>query len=273
MDGDLITKQEVKIKNSTIMAIKLEKGQRINLEKDSGAKLTRFMVGCNWGALKTGRKIEVVDSEGFLGFGRKTHLTDEEVDLDIDLSCVMVNANGQLVDTLYSPLYNGRIYPNNFSKLYPGLPKGDDWSKDRSMFHTPDDTEGDKGGDDGLDNEIVTVDLTKVNSDIDQIFFFMDIFSPKGVDFKKVPYAAIRMCEYEGSQTDVRRVTNVFAQYDVAKEEQFAGKNALILGKLYRRNGEWKFAAIGDAFDHSDGNLPNSNLCLTIKKILNSYTK
>jgi len=94
------------------MAIKLEKGQRINLEKDSGAKLTRFMVGCNWGALKTGRKIEVVDSEGFLGFGRKTHLADEEVDLDIDLSCVMVDANGQLVDTLYSPLYNGRIYPN-----------------------------------------------------------------------------------------------------------------------------------------------------------------
>lgn len=141
------------------------------------------------------------------------------------------------------------------------------------MYHTPDDTEGDKGGDDGLDNEIVTVDLTKVNPDIDQIFFFIDIFSPKGVDFKKVPYANIRMCEYEGSQTDVRRVTNIFAQYDVAKEEQFASKNALILGKLYRRNGEWKFAAIGDAFDHSDGILPNSNLCITIKKILNTYTK
>lgn len=255
------------------MAIKLEKGQRINLEKGSGAKLTRFMVGCNWGALKTGRKIEVVDSEGFLGFGRKTHWVDEEVDLDIDLSCIMVDANGQLVDTLYSPLYNGRIYPSNFSKLFPRLPKGSDWSKDRSMYHTPDDTEGDKGGDDGLDNEIVTVDLTKVNSNIDQIFFFMDIFSPKGADFKKVPYAAIRMCEYEGTQTDVKRVTNVFAQYDVAKEDQFVGKNALILGKLYRRNGEWKFAAIGDAFDHSDGSLPNSNLCLTIKKILKSYTK
>ena len=33
------------------MAIKLEKGQRINLEKESGAKLTNFCVGCNWGAL------------------------------------------------------------------------------------------------------------------------------------------------------------------------------------------------------------------------------
>lgn len=33
------------------MAIKLEKGQRINLEKETGAKLTNFCVGCNWGAI------------------------------------------------------------------------------------------------------------------------------------------------------------------------------------------------------------------------------
>ncbi len=255
------------------MAIRLEKGQRINLEKETGAKLTKFMVGCNWGALKTGRRVEVVDKEGIFGFGRKTHFEDEEIDLDIDLSCVMVNSSGQLVDALYSPLYNGKIYPNIFSKILPGLPMGADWSKDKSMYHTPDDTEGDKGGDDGLDNEIITVDLTKVSPNIEQIFFFLDIFEPKGIDFNKVPYAAIRMCEYEGTQTNVKRVTNVFASYDVAKEDQFADKNALILGKLYRRNGDWKFAAIGDAFNNSDGVMINSNLSLTIKKILNTYTK
>ena len=255
------------------MAIRLEKGQRINLEKSNGSKLTKFMVGCNWGALTTGRKIEVVVKEGFLGFGRETKWVDEEVDLDLDLSCLMVDANGQLVDTLYSPLYNGKIYPANFSKVIAGLPMGSDWSKDHSMYHTPDDTEGDKGGDDGLDNEIVTVDLEKVNPNVEQIFFFLDIFSPQGVDFLKIPYAAIRMCEYEGTQTEVRRVTNEFAQYDVAKEQNFSGKNSLILGKLYRRNGEWKFAAIGDAFNHSDGKLPNSNIALTIQKILTSYAK
>ncbi|MFK2703289.1 hypothetical protein ACIXT3_07085 [Bacteroides fragilis] len=46
------------------MAIRLEKGQRINLEKDNGAKLTNFCVGCNWGAI-------VVEKTGFLGFGTK----------------------------------------------------------------------------------------------------------------------------------------------------------------------------------------------------------
>ena len=256
-----------------INLVKLEKGQRINLEKSNGSKLTKFFVGCNWGALKTGRKVEVVDSEGFLGFGRKTHYEDEEVDLDLDLSCVMTDAMGNLVDTLYSPLYNGKIYPNIFRKQLATLPLGADWSKDRAMYHTPDDTEGDKGGDDGLDNEIVTVDLTKVDQRIEQIFFFLNIFKPQRIDFLKIPYAAIRMCEYDGTQKDINKVTNVFAEYDVAKDSQFAGKNSLIMGKLYRHNGEWKFAAIGDAFDDSDGSLPNSNLCLTIKRILSSYAK
>lgn len=58
-----------------------------------------------------------------------------------------------------------------------------------------------------------------------------------------------------------------FAQYDVAKENQFMGKNALIMGKLYRRNGDWKFAAIGDAFDDQN------DLRQTVKRILTSYSK
>lgn len=33
------------------MAIRLEKGQRINLEKGNGSKLTNICVGVNWGAI------------------------------------------------------------------------------------------------------------------------------------------------------------------------------------------------------------------------------
>lgn len=227
------------------MAIRLEKGQRINLEKESGAKLTQFCVGCNWGAI-------VIEKPGFLGFGTKK----EELDVDVDLSCVMTDANGRLVDTLYSPLYNPKMFQN------VGLPVGKDWSNDHSMYHSPDDTEGDKGGDDGLDNEIITVDLNQVNPNISQIFFFLNIYSPRGIDFLKIPYAAIRM--FEGTP---QKVNSVFAQYDVAKGPQFAGKDALIMGKLYRRGGEWKFAAIGDAF--SD----NNDLRNTVKRILNNYAK
>lgn len=168
----------------------------------------------------------------------------------------MTDTKGLLVDTLYSPLYKKEFFQA------AGLPIGKDWSSDKSMYHTPDDTEGDKGGDDGLDNEIITVDLTKVNPTIDQIFFFLNIYQPRNIDFQKIPYVAIRM--YEGTP---EKVKSVFAQYDVAKENQFVGKNALIMGKLYRRNGDWKFAAIGDAFDDQN------DLRQTVKRILTSYSK
>ena len=227
------------------MAIRLEKGQRINLEKDNGAKLTSFCVGCNWGAI-------IVENTGFLGFGTK----NEVLDVDVDLSCVMTDSNGKLVDALYSPLYKKEFFQA------AGLPIGKDWSADKSMYHTPDDTEGDKGGDDGLDNEIITVDLTKVNPVIDQIFFFLNIYQPRNIDFQRIPYVAIRM--YEGTP---KKVKSIFAQYDVAKENQFMGKNALIMGKLYRRNGDWKFAAIGDAFDDQN------DIRQTVKRILTSYSK
>ena len=76
------------------MAIKLEKGQRINLEKESGAKLTNFCVGCNWGAIEVSKMKEIVVNEGFLGFGRKTEMrpVKEEIDVDID-SCLILMGN------------------------------------------------------------------------------------------------------------------------------------------------------------------------------------
>lgn len=219
------------------MAIRLEKGQRINLEKNNGSKLNDFCVGCNWGA--------IVTKGGFLGLGKNVK------DVDLDLSCVMLDANGRLVDHIYSPLYR-----REFLARY-GMPMGKVDSMDRALHHSGDDLKGDQGGDDGLDNEIITVDLSRVSPQVEQIFFFLNNCGQE--DFSQIPYASIRM--YEGTPT---RVKEVFAQYDVAAEPRYAGMTALIMGKLYRRNGEWKFSAIGDAY-------PDTNLCETIKRIVTNY--
>lgn len=221
------------------MAIRLEKGQRINLEKSNGSKLTSFCVGCNWGA--------IVTSGGFLGFGKSTH------DVDLDLSCVMFDANGQIVDHIYSPLYK-----QEFLGRY-GMPPGKVDSNEYALHHSGDDLKGDLNGDDGLDNEIITVDLSRVNPVVDQIFFFLNNCGKE--DFSQIPYASIRM--YEGTP---ERVKEVFASYDVAAEPQYKGMTALIMGKLYRRNGEWKFSAIGDAY-------PDANICETIRRIATNYAK
>ena len=218
------------------MAIRLEKGQRINLEKNNGAKLTQFCVSCNWGS---------IIKNGFLGLGNSVQ------DVDLDLSCVMLDANGNLCDHIYSPLYR-----KEFLDQY-GMPPGKVDSNDRALHHSGDDLKGDQDGDDGLDNEIITVDLNKISSSVEQIFFFLNNCGKE--DFSQIPYASIRM--YEGTPEWVKEI---FAQYDVAAESQYQGKTALIMGKLYRRGGEWKFSAIGDAY-------PDGNLCETIKRIITNY--
>ena len=78
-------------------------------------------------------------------------------------------------------------------------------------------------------------------------------------DFSRIPYASIRM--YEGTP---QKVEHVYAQYDVAAIPQYKGKKALVMGKLYRSGNQWRFAAIGDAYE-------DNNLCETIARITHTY--
>lgn len=225
------------------MAINLSKGQKIDLRKSTGEQLTNFCVGVNWGAIETVKK-------GF--FGSKKVVED----VDLDLSCVMTNANGDLVDWIYSPDYNAFLQKNNY-------PLGKLTSKDGALRHSGDDRQGDVGGDDGLDNEVITVDLTRVSPDVDKIFFFINIYLNQGqkFDFSHIPFAKIRM--YEGTSS---RVNTVHSTFDMVTDTSYAGKGAIILAKLYKRNNEWKFDAIGEP--------TNDRIFLeTIQNIIKSYAK
>jgi tellurium resistance protein TerZ len=200
------------------MAINLTKGQRIDLRKDNGSTLTNFCVGVNWGGIET---------KGFFGLSKNVQK------VDLDLSCLLLNANGEPCDHIYSPLYRVDV----LQKF--GLPAGKLATSDGAMRHSGDDLAGDSGGDDGLDNEIVTVDLSRISPDAMQIFFFINNAGQE--DFSQIPYAKIRM--YEGTP---KQVKEVFATYNIAAEPQFAGRKSMILGKLYKKGDEWKFNAIGD---------------------------
>ncbi|MCB1089087.1 MAG: TerD family protein [Verrucomicrobiae bacterium] len=205
------------------MAINLQKGQRIDLRKSSGDTLTDFCVGVNWGG---------IESKGFLGLTKKVQ------DVDLDLSALLLDDQGAPFDHIYSPLYNPKILEQF------GLPPGKLTAANDALRHTGDDRAGDSGGDDGLDNEVITVDLRRIPSNIGQIFFFLNNCGEE--DFSMIPYAKIRM--FEGTPT---RVKEVFASYNVAAEPRFKGKQALILGRLYRKGAEWKFNAIGDPTEDS----------------------
>lgn len=233
------------------MAINLQKGQRVNLAKENGKEIREFCVGCNWGMIPTGKMLTKVIKPGILGFGRKTEKYPELKNVDLDLSCIMLDDNKDMVDYIYSPMYRKEWLASYH------LPKGKLFSKDGALNHSGDDLEGDANGDDGLDNEIITVNLLKVRKNIQEIFFFLNNVGSE--DFSQIPYASIRM--YEGTP---QKVEEVYAQYDVAAIPQYKGKKALIMGKLYRSKNQWKFAAIGDAYE-------DKNLCETIARITHSY--
>jgi len=218
------------------MAINLVKGQRIDLRKTSGATLTQFCVGVNWGAIET---------KAFFGLSKTV------TNVDLDLSCILVDANKSLCDHIYSPLYK----PSVLQQF--GLPNGQVQTSDGALRHSGDDLTGDTGGDDGLDNEIITVNLPALNPNVTQIFFFINNVGKE--DFSQIPYAKIRM--YEGTPTSVKEV---FASFNVSAEPQYAGRRAMILGKLYKKDNEWKFNAIGDATE-------DVFLGQTIHRIAKSY--
>ena len=225
------------------MAITLTKGQKIDLRKDSGEALTNFCVGVNWGAIETVKK-------GL--FGNKKVIED----VDLDLSCILTDAAGNLVDYIYSPAYNAFLQRNN-------LPLGKLITNDGALKHSGDDRKGDTDGDDNLDNEIITIDLNKVQSSVERIFFFINIYLSQGqnFDFSQIPYAKIRM--YEGTST---KVVKVHSSFDIATNSTFANKRALIMGKLYKRNDDWKFDAMGDATD-------DKIFLDTIQTILKTYAR
>jgi len=220
------------------MAIQLSKGQKINLEKTSGERLEQFCVKVSWGAIKTVKK-------GLL----QTKTIVEDVDLD--LSCIMVDRNGKTIDWLYSPDYNGWLKKND-------LPLGKLDTFDNALHHSGDER-GQGGGDDF--SEVVTVDLKKIDSNVEKIFFFLNIYlnEDQSFDFSHIPFARIQM--YEGTAS---RIVNEHMAFDVSTNSDYQGKRAMIMGKLYLKDQNWKFDAIGDAVD-------DRIFMETIQRILKSY--
>ncbi|QXU42911.1 TerD family protein [Pedobacter sp. D749] len=185
------------------MAINLQKGQRISLEKSNGSKLQNVCVGINWGA---------IEKKGLFGFGSSKEA------VDLDGSCALYNENKQLLEVVY------------FGNLK---------SKNGSVKHSGDDLTGDMGGDDGLDNEIITLDFSQLDANVNYVAFVLNSF--RGHDFGTIPFASIRI--YEGT---TKRVNEVFAKFDIANGANFAGHVSMVMGVFYKKNGEWKFNAIGE---------------------------
>ena len=93
------------------MAVNLQKGQKISLEKEAGGTLTSVVMGLGW---------DVAKKKGLFGFGR-------EQSIDLDASCIIFDDNNNPIDLVY------------FGQLA---------SRDGSVQHSGDNRTGEGDGDD-----------------------------------------------------------------------------------------------------------------------------
>jgi tellurium resistance protein TerD len=108
-------------------------------------------------------------------------------------------------------------------------------SPDNALKHTGDDPTG--GNSAAGDDETIEVDLNKVNPDITEILFVVTIHDAiqRKQNFGQVKDSYIRIVDND-SGVEV-------AKYELG--EDFSIETAVEFGRLYLRNGKWKFEASG----------------------------
>jgi stress response protein SCP2 len=167
--------------------------------------------------LKKGQKITLASSNG-------GQLTSVNVCLgwdvlnqacDLDASAFMLGADGRVI--------------------------GDDWfvfygqtnSPDGSIHHS-----GDSTGEGSGDDEIITINLQQVSNSVQKIAFVVTIDEAlnKGLNFSMVQNAYVRVVDNSTNQELSRFLLT----------EYYSNVTSMVVGELYRRNGEWKFNAVGD---------------------------
>lgn len=177
------------------MGISLQKGQKISLTKEAGGALAKVVMGLGWDAVK--KKPGLM---GMFGGGGG--------EIDLDASCLMFDAQGQLVDTVW------------FRQLK---------SQDGCIEHTGDNRTGAGDGDD----EQIIVDLSRVPPQVKSLVFTVNSFT--GQTFDKVANAYCRIVDASKNAE--------LARYDLSVQ---GGHTAQIMAKVYRHNDEWKMHAIGE---------------------------
>ncbi len=89
------------------------------------------------------------------------------------------------------------------------------------------------------DDEKIKVDLSAVPSDVNEMVICVNIFEAPlraNQNFGQVKNAFVRILNAE-TQEELKR-------FDLS--EDYSAFNAMVMGKIYRHEGEWKFQAIGE---------------------------
>lgn len=151
-----------------------------------------------------------------VGLGWDPNKFDGGSDFDLDASVFLCGASGKVEKDSNFVFYNNTTAPG--------------------VVHTGDNRTGDGDGDD----ETINIDLNAVEANVDKIAFTctIDKADERKQNFGMVNNSYIRIMDAKTGTELVR--------YDLG--EDFSIETAIVVGELYRHNGEWKFNAVGSGF-------------------------
>ena len=165
--------------------------------------------------LEKGQRVNVEIKKFTIGLGWDTNNSSTGVDFDLDASAFILGENKKLLSDDYFVFYNQLTSP------------------DGSVQHTGDNLTGEGEGDD----ESIRIDLNKITPEACEICFVVTIHKAdeRRQNFGQVHNSFIRIYNTETNEEILK--------YEL--EEDFSIETAVEFGRLYKRNGAWKFEAIG----------------------------
>ncbi|MFB9759165.1 MULTISPECIES: TerD family protein [Bacillaceae] len=174
-------------------------------------------------SLSKGQKVDLTKTNPGLtnivvGLGWDVNKYDGGQDFDLDSSVFLLNVNGKCASENDFVFYNNTKGANG------------------AVEHTGDNRTGVGEGDD----EQIMINLPAVPDSIQKIAFTITIHEAeaRNQNFGQVSNSYVRILN-EASGTELIR-------YDLG--EDFSIETAVVVGELYRHNGEWKFNAIGSGY-------------------------
>lgn len=188
------------------MGVNLKKGEKVSLAKQQTNYDEFIVVGCGWDQANTG---------GW--FGNRNNV-------DIDLSVICLGSNGKIVN------------PNNVNDsivFYGNLqhPSG-------AIVHTGDNQTGEGQGYD----EAIGIWLNRVPMYINSMVFILNIFDA----YRKRQHFGMIKNAFASVFTSTKQL---LCHYELTEDFRNSSlmnnKEGLIVGEIYRKDGEWKFNAIG----------------------------
>ncbi|WP_042345160.1 TerD family protein [Bacillus massiliigorillae] len=174
-------------------------------------------------SLAKGQKVDLTKtnpglSNVIVGLGWDVNKYDGGKDFDLDASVFLLDESGKVKGGEDFVFYNNTTGANG------------------AVVHTGDNLTGDGDGDD----EQVKVSIKEVPNHIQKIAFTVTIHEAetRNQNFGMVSNAFIRVVDADSNAELVR--------FDLG--EDFSIETAVVVGELYRHNGEWKFSAVGSGY-------------------------